>query len=98
MALTKEQQQHLRRLAHELKPIVQVGKQGLTATVITSVDQALSTRELIKIKFGEHKDQSRAFAQAIATATHSELVSVIGHTAILYRAHPNTEKRKIELP
>jgi len=41
---------HLRGLAHQLKPVVQVGKQGLIENLITTVSQALDAHELIKVR------------------------------------------------
>jgi RNA-binding protein len=97
-SLSKAQREHLRKLAHALKPVVQIGKSGLTAQVKTSIDQALSSKELIKIKFINHKMAKQEMAAEIVQVSDSVLVGVIGNVAIFYRPHPQPDKRKIVLP
>lgn len=94
------QKKYLRGLAHSLTPIVMVGQKGLTPGVIRSVEEALNTHELIKIKFVDFKEKTHKtiIADRIEAATRSELVSIIGHTALFYRPHPDPENRKIILP
>lgn len=96
--LTNTERTYLRKLAHSLKPVVQVGKQGLNELVINKVDQELNAHELIKVKFGDFQDQKHALAQELADQSDSALVMVIGNVAILYRAHPESDKREIVLP
>jgi RNA-binding protein len=97
-ALTKQQRQYLRRLAHDLDPIVQIGKQGLGDQVVTTVTQALAVRELIKVKLLDMFElQDEIFAE-LAERSDSILVASIGHIAILYRQQPDPDRRKIGLP
>ena len=96
--LTNTQREYLRRLAHSLKPVVQIGKQGLTPPVHVAVDQALSARELIKIKFQDFRDQKQALAEKLASIAGGVLIGVIGNIAILYREQPDPAERKINLP
>jgi RNA-binding protein YhbY len=58
----------------------------------------LQTRELIKIKFREFKDEKVALSKSIAELTHSEVVGIIGHTLILFRQNPDSEKQQIHFP
>ena len=87
---------HLRGLAHHLKPVVQVGKQGLIENLITTVSQALDAHELIKVKFVDLKQQREELSREIATRTKSELAGLVGN--ILYRQQSDADKRKIRLP
>ncbi|MBA3468301.1 MAG: ribosome assembly RNA-binding protein YhbY [Herpetosiphonaceae bacterium] len=96
--LNSGQRQYLRRLAHDLRPVVQIGKQGLTAAVIAAVDTALTAHELIKVKFGEFKDEKSALADQLTEATDSALVGLVGNVAILFREHPEPTERQIVLP
>ena len=89
---------YLRSLAHHLKPVAQVGKGGITDGLIQSVNDALRTGELIKVRFLEQKDEKDQLSNEIAKRTRSERVGIIGHVAILYRQQPDPEKRKIVLP
>ena len=98
VSLNNTQRQYLRRAAHSLRPMVQVGKQGLTDSVIGAVDIALTAHELIKVKFGDFKDEKTALTDQLTTATGSVLVSIVGNVAILFREHPEPGERKITLP
>ena len=95
--LSSAQRQFLRKLAHTLKPVVQVGKNGMSESVFAAADQELDSHELIKIKFVDFQDQKRALAQELATRSKAELIGVIGNIAIVYRQNPDPEKRKIRL-
>jgi RNA-binding protein len=94
------QKKYLRGLAHGLTPVVMVGQKGLTPGVIQSVEEALNTHELIKVKFIDFKEKKdKTFlSDQILKSTGSHLVTTIGHTAIFYRPHSDPEKRKILLP
>jgi RNA-binding protein len=98
--LTSHQNKYLRSLAHGLKPIVLVGKNGLTAEVIASVDAALEKHELIKVKFIEHKEkeQKNELVDTICRQNRCFRAGMIGHTAILYRQATKASCRKINLP
>jgi RNA-binding protein len=96
--LTNAQRAHLRRLAHHLKPVVQIGKQGLTDAVLASVDETLKAHELIKVKFMDFRDQKRELTEELVAASGSALVGMIGNIAILYRQQADPQKRKINLP
>ena len=89
---------YLRGLAHHLHPVVIIGKMGITEALLNKVDKALESHELIKVKFGDYKEKKKSLAEEISRRTRSEIVGMIGHIAILYRQHPDEEKRKIEIP
>lgn len=96
--LTNTQRQYLRRLAHDLKPVVQIGKQGLTEQALASIDRTIEARELIKVKFLDFQDQRQELSEAIAEQLNSTLISVVGNVAIFYRKQPDPDKRRVELP
>ncbi|HEY0735156.1 MAG TPA: ribosome assembly RNA-binding protein YhbY [Herpetosiphonaceae bacterium] len=96
--LTNTQRQYLRRLAHDLKPVVQIGKQGLTEQALASIDRTIEARELIKVKFLDFQDQRQELSEAIAQQLNSTLIGVVGNVAIFYRKQPDPDKRRVELP
>ena len=98
--LTSTQAKYLRGIAHGLKPVVYVGQKGVTDALISSTEEAFDRHELIKIKFIDFKEkkQKTDIARALESRTGSHLAGIIGHIAILYRQHPDPEKRKIVLP
>ncbi|HET9776017.1 MAG TPA: YhbY family RNA-binding protein [Gemmatimonadaceae bacterium] len=89
----------LRAEAHHLDPTVHVGQQGLTPTVITSLDDALRTRELVKVRLGVKGElKPKDVASSLALATGAAVVQVIGRTATLFRENPDLEKKRGDLP
>ena len=94
------QKKHLKGLAHSLKPVVQIGKEGLTEGVIRAVGDGLLQHELIKIKFVDFKDkeQKAELSREIEVKTQSDRIGMVGHTVILYRQQADPQKRKITLP
>ena len=89
----------LRAEAHHLNPSVHVGQQGLTPSVIGSLDDALRTRELVKVKLGNKDDMKpKDVANSLALATNSAVVQVIGRTATLFRENPDLDKKRGEVP
>jgi RNA-binding protein len=88
--LTGKQRRHLRALGHELKPTVQVGRNGIDDGVVAAIEQALVDHELVKIKLGEAAELDRHdAADAIARRTGSEIAQILGNTLLLYRADPD---------
>jgi RNA-binding protein len=89
----------LRSEAHHLNPTVHVGQHGLTPSVIGSLDDALRTRELVKVKLG-NKDEAKPkeVANSLALATNSAVVQVIGHTATFFRENPDLDRKRADLP
>jgi RNA-binding protein len=95
--ISNAQRAQLRRLAHDLKPLVQVGKNGLTDGVLDNLEQALDNHELVKVKFLDFQDQKHELTREMVQSTGSFLVGLIGNVATLYRQQPDPERRKIEL-
>ena len=83
---TSKQRAHLKSLASTLKPIAQVGKEGISENLLVSLSQALEAHELIKINLlptaGEDGEN---LAANLADLLHAEVVAVIGRKAIFYR-------------
>lgn len=92
------QKRYLRGLAHSLKPVVQVGREGLTEGVLQAIEEGLARHELIKVKFNEAREEKGGMMEAACRRTGSVLVGAIGHTAIIYRQQADADKRKIALP
>lgn len=98
MQLTSKQRAHLRKLAHHMKPVVLVGSDGVTDSVLDSVRDAFNTRELLKVKLQESAplDVREAAAAIAAGLEDVHPVQTIGRTAVLYR--PDPESPEIVLP
>lgn len=87
----------LRSQGHHLTPVVQIGREGLTESLVAATDTALNTHEIIKVRVGRSASIDRKSAsRELAVRTKSALVQLLGNTILLYRAHP--EEPRIELP
>lgn len=94
MPLTSKDRAALRAEAHHLSASVHVGQHGLTDAVRTTIDDALRTRELVKIQFTKSADVSaKEVANDLASAVGAEVVQVIGRTATIYRENPAIERK-----
>jgi RNA-binding protein len=89
------QRRFLRKQAHGLKPVVHVGGAGISPPLLDALEAALVDHELIKVRLHEPEDK-KALARSLAEQSGAELCGLVGHTAILYRANPDSPR--IELP
>lgn len=95
--LTPKQRAYLRSLAHHLKPVFYVGKEGITDAAIQAIRDTFNTRELLKVKVQEAAPLGvRDGAESLAREVVATVVQTIGRTAVLYRRHPT--KPEIKLP
>lgn len=95
MNLSTKQKQHLKGLAHSLKPVVMLGNNGLTEGVLVEIEQTLDHHELIKVKIASDDRATRALiVEAIVRETNACTVQITGKTLVLYRP---TEEHKIPL-
>jgi RNA-binding protein len=89
----------LRAEAHHLQPTVHVGQHGITDSLIGSLDDALRTHELVKVKLGKAAEaKPKDAAGELAAATSAEVIQVIGRTATFYRENPDLKKKRGDLP
>ena len=96
--LTGSQRKYLRGVAHGYKPLVQIGKEGLSKNVLSSIDTAIEAHELIKVKIAAEREQRERFVYVIEDRLNCECVGTVGRMAIFYREQPDPEKRNIEVP
>lgn len=98
--LTPRQKQFLKGLAHPLKPLVQIGKEGMSTAIIDTVKAELYNHELIKVKIGNNSGLERhTTSQAITEQTESAMIQLIGKVFVLYKPNPKKSKdKKITLP
>ena len=84
--LTSKQRARLKSIAASTETILQIGKGGVGEQLVKQVDDALTARELVKLRALETApEEPGTLAQALADATRSEVVQVIGRRMVLYR-------------
>ena len=96
--LSAKQRSFLGGVASKDAIVSHLGKGGPTEAFVTQLGVLLERHELIKLKFIDFKDEKQTISASLAAATKSELVRLIGNTAIFYKQNPDPEKRSIELP
>ncbi len=97
LELTGKQKRFLQALGNSIKPIISVGKSGVTDNTLVSVKNAFNTKELIKIKIQDGCEEDKEdVAVKIHRGAEAALVQIIGRTVLLYK--PNKDHPKIELP
>ena len=95
--LTSRQRGRLTALANKLEPSVSLGKGGPSPALLAHLQAELERHELVKLRFTDFKEGRQELARELAERAGAELVRVLGNTALLYRRHPDPEKRSVEL-
>ena len=74
--------------AASLKPAIQIGKEGITDSVIEELKRQLKDKKLVKVKFLrsalEEKDREES-AEDLRNKTGAELIEIRGNTAVFYK-------------
>ena len=92
---TGELRRKLRAHGHALKPVVQIGKGGVTAGVLAQVAQALFDHELVKVRIGTECPVDRfAVADELGAQPGTQVVQLLGRVVLVYKRHP--EKPRYE--
>ena len=94
-SLTGRQKKQLRALGHHLHPVVYVGKEGITRTVVAAIDKAITAHELIKVKLGQNCPLAkREAAGELARQSGAVMVQLIGKTVLLYQPNQDLPAEK----
>lgn len=97
--ITTKQRAFLRGLGNALDPVMQIGKEGVSDNVLTSINLLLEARELVKIKLLKNSDEDvKETANEIAKELGGDVVQVIGNIFILYKKSTRKNFKHIELP
>ncbi|MGL5415201.1 MAG: ribosome assembly RNA-binding protein YhbY [Clostridium sp.] len=95
--LKGKERAYLRKLAHGIDPIFQIGKNGIEDNFLTQIREALEARELIKIKVLENSGlDTREASDTICRAVNAEGVQSIGNKIVIYKE--SKKNPKIEIP
>ncbi len=94
--LTSKERAALRAQANRLDALFQIGKGGISDSVIKQTEEALRARELIKVKIllESAPETPRETADRLAAATGSDVVQLIGGTIVLYKENPELRQEK----
>ena len=87
-SLSNPEKRALKARAQRLEAVVKLGHAGISEAFLKSMDEALATHELVKMKFSALKEEKKTLAPEIADRTQSELVTLVGNVAVYFRAKP----------
>lgn len=96
--LAGRHKKYLRGLAHGQKPLVHVGRGGVSEALVASLEAAIDHHELVKVRFLDHKDEKKTIAAELAARVDASVAGMVGHVAILYRPARDPDRRRIRLP
>lgn len=96
--LNSKQRAALRGIAINYETIFQIGKGGISETLISQVDDALRKRELIKLRVLDNSMYTaREAAEEIASKTGADVVQVIGSRFVIFKRNPKEPVIEIKL-
>ena len=96
-SLTGKQKSFLRSMGQKLEPVVMMGKDGVTPTVVQAAQEAIKKRELIKVRVLQNcMEEPEDAITMLAERADVNLVQIIGRNGLLFKR--NYDKPKIELP
>lgn len=86
MTLSNKQKKFLKGVAHHMRPLVQVGKNGCTDSLIKELDNVLASHELVKVKImTDDQSDFQSLASELEKSTNAELIQKVGHMALFFR-------------
>jgi RNA-binding protein len=81
-----QERKRLRQIGHALQPVVMIGSQGLTDSVVEETLRALNDHELIKVKIaGEDRELRHSIVAQLTSRTQAQNVQQIGKIVLLYK-------------
>jgi len=93
--ISGKQRSYLKGLANNLKPIIQVGKEGVSDNFLDQYLETIASKELVKINvLDSSPEDAKEVSRIICERTNSEFVSVLGRKVVLYR-RPDKKKDEI---
>ncbi|MDQ1275608.1 MAG: RNA-binding protein [Euryarchaeota archaeon] len=86
--MEKDKLYQLKSDANKISPILNIGKNGVTDTLIEELNKQIKANRLVKVKVLKSAEEGKdlnIIADELAKATRSTLIDVRGRTVVLYR-------------
>ena len=84
--MTGKERAYLRSLAQKMDPVIYVGKEGITESLVNDANMALTARELVKGSVGRNSDE------VLCDILDAEPIQVIGRKFVIYRKKEEDSK------
>ena len=100
MNLNEKQKKYLRGLGHHLKPLITVGENGISKTLLFEFKKTLDHHELIKVKVRASDRHIRnSIINDLFEDKAIQIIQRIGNIVLVYRANPKKEpEKKLRIP
>lgn len=90
--LTINQKKYLRGIAHGLNPMIIIGTNGVTESLMAELESTLAHHEILKIKMAAaDRDDRKTIVEHIIKETGALLVQTVGKVLVIYRQNEETE-------
>lgn len=91
--LTPAQRKEQRALAHHLDPVVMIGSDGLTPSIVRETDAALNAHGLIKIRvLGDDRSVREGMLAQLCDTLNAAPIQHIGKLLVIWRPLPEKTK------
>ncbi|MBV0929818.1 ribosome assembly RNA-binding protein YhbY [Lentilactobacillus sp. IMAU92037] len=96
MKLTGKQKRFLRASANRMRPIFEIGKNGLSPIWLAEIDKALDSRELIKVNLLQNAAESLTeIKDYVESNSDITVVQTIGKTLVLFKQSKNQDHQDL---
>ena len=96
--INKKDKFRLRALANPLKPVVIIGKEGLTENIIVSINDVIRPHELIKVSILKTYEglPTKELAELICSTIGAEYIFSVGRTFVIYKKNKDRNKYEVK--
>ncbi|GKS80945.1 RNA-binding protein [Ligilactobacillus pabuli] len=96
MKLRGKQKRFLRSQAHSMRPLIQIGKDGLSENWLENVQAAIEKRELLKVSILQNSMvEEDEVVEFIEKNSSIQVVQKIGHILVLYKKASDKDNRRL---
>ncbi|NCA92559.1 YhbY family RNA-binding protein [bacterium] len=95
--INSKERKILSGMGQKIQPIFQIGKNGITDTVVKEIGEALEARELIKVSILNNSElTAREVSDLLCEKLGAEGISCVGSKAVIYRVSSRKDVKHIE--
>jgi putative YhbY family RNA-binding protein len=96
--LSPARRRELKARAHVLDPVVLIGGEGLSSSVLAEIDRGLKAHELIKVRTRDTDRPTReVLLEEICRSTGAQPIQHIGKVLVIFRQNPELEEPRPEI-
>ena len=94
MKINQLKKKALKAAGHNLKPVITIGMNGLSESLLSEFEKTIDHHELIKIRIRiSDKSSRKELIEELCRKSKSQIISAIGSTAIVFRKNPKSQKK-----